>query len=68
MSPEHPLEFRLNPNSNSNNSEHIPYIMIRNNLWAKLNQSVYYQLVDLAKEVAGDFFITSGDYQVEIPQ
>lgn len=68
MGPEHPLDFRLNPSSIANNAEHIPYIMIRNNLWAKLNQSVYYQLVDLAKEVAGNFFIASGDYQVEIPQ
>lgn len=68
MSAEHPLEFRETPNSTDNNPEHIPYIMIRNNLWAKLNQNVYYQLVDLAKEETGNFFISSGDYQVEIPQ
>ena len=65
MSPEHPLEFRQNQNL-----EHIPYVMIRNNLWAKLNQNVYYELMNLAEEskTEGGFFIRSGDYQVKIPE
>ena len=62
MSPEHPLEFRQNKNL-----EYIPYIMIRNNLWAKLNQSVYYELMNLVEEAEGGFFIRGGDYQVKIP-
>lgn len=57
MSTEHPMEFR----------EQIPYVMIRNNLWAKLNQSTYYELINLAQETAEGFIIRSGDFEVKIP-
>lgn len=57
MNTEHPMEFR----------ELIPYVMIRNNLWAKLNQSTYYELVNLAQETAEGYIVCSGDYKVNIP-
>lgn len=58
---EHPIEFRKT-------TDLIPYVMIRNNLWAKLNQSTYYQLMDLAEETADGYVIRSGDYEVKIPE
>lgn len=60
VSSEHPLEFRQS-------ADLIPYVMIRNNLWAKFNQSSYYQLMDLAEETAAGYVIRSGDYEITIP-
>lgn len=57
---EHPLEFR-------HSTDLIPYVMIRNNLWAKINQNTYYELMNLAQETAEGFEIVSGDYRVKIP-
>ncbi len=42
ISADHPLEFR------GKGDERIPYVLVRNNLDARLSRSVYYQLVDLA--------------------
>lgn len=58
---EHPLEFRQS-------TDLIPYVMIRNNLWAKLNQSTYYELMDLVEETADGYVIRSGAYEVKIPE
>lgn len=60
VSAEHPLEFRQS-------TDLIPYVMIRNNLWAKFNQSSYYQLMDLVEETAEGYVIRSGGYEVTIP-
>lgn len=57
LSAEHPLEFRKT----------IPYVMIRNNLWAKLNQSTYYELINLAQETEAGYIIRSKDYEIKIP-
>jgi hypothetical protein len=65
VSSEHPLEFRQSTDENSTSV--IPYVMIRNNLWAKLNQSTYYELMDLVEESAGGYVIRSGQYEVKIP-
>ena len=65
MSADHPLEFRESPSDGG--AEFIPYVMIRNNLWAKLNQSTYYELINLAQETAKGFVIFSGDFEVKIP-
>jgi len=59
VSSEHPLEFRQS-------TDLVPYVMIRNNLWAKLNQSTYYQLMDLVEETADGYVIRSGGYEVTI--
>lgn len=60
VSAEHPIEFRQS-------TDLIPYVMIRNNLWAKFNQSSYYQLMDLVEETAEGYVIRSGGYEVTIP-
>lgn len=57
---EHPLEFRQS-------TDLIPYVMIRNNLWAKLNQNTYYELMDLVEDTAEGYVIRSGSYEVKIP-
>jgi hypothetical protein len=59
---DHKLEFRRN-----HNGDQVPYIEIRNNLWGKLNQSTYYELISLAKEGAEGFYVTSQGYQFNIP-
>jgi hypothetical protein len=64
---EHPLEFRKTELSPEGSAEFIPYVMIRNNLWAKLNQSTYYELINLAQETAEGYVIRSKDYEVKIP-
>ncbi len=67
MGTEHPMEFRKAASSPEGAAELIPYIMIRNTLWAKLNQSTYYELINLAEETAEGYVICSGDYSVAIP-
>lgn len=70
MNTEHPMEFRKTTPPKAaieGAAEFIPYIMIRNNLWAKLNQSTYYELINLAIETAEGYVICSGDYSVAIP-
>jgi hypothetical protein len=72
MGGDHPLEFRKNPQSSpqsqKESAEFIPYIMIRNNLWAKLNQSTYYELINLVQETAEGYVLRSKDYEVVIPE
>jgi hypothetical protein len=56
------IEFRVN-----SNGDQIPYIEVRNKLWGKLNQSTYYELIDLADERADGFFLSSAGFDVKIP-
>jgi hypothetical protein len=56
------IEFRANENG-----DQIPYIEIRNNLWGKLNQSTYYELIELAEERLEGFFLSSGGVDFKIP-
>lgn len=56
------IEFRV-----STNGDQIPYIEIRNGLWGKLNQSTYYELINLAEENSEGFFLRSGDLTLKIP-
>ena len=58
ISIEHPLEMRFNAASQCD----IPYIMIRNNLWAKVQQNVYYQLATELDIKADRAWLQSGDY------
>ena len=67
ISIDHPLEFRINPLLQKGSAEFIPYIMIRNGLWAKLNQSTYYELINLAQESAEGYIIQSKGYKVVVP-
>lgn len=57
-----PIEFRKN-----NQGEQVPYLEIRNGLWAKLNQNTYYELINYASERDGDFYITSLGCDFKIP-
>lgn len=61
-STENKIEFRANEAG-----DQIPYIEVRNNLWGKLNQSTYYELMDLVEERPEGFFLTSGGSEVKIP-
>ena len=56
------IEFRA-----SSNGDQVPYIEVRNNLWGKLNQNTYYELVDLAHEKEGGFIIESCGESFEVP-
>lgn len=49
LSSNHPLELRTPPAAlQAPDSTPIPYVCVRTNLWARLHQNVYYQLIDEA--------------------
>ena len=56
------IEFRANQNG-----DQVPYIEVRNNLWGKLNQSTYYELIALAQERSSGFFISSCNCEFKVP-
>jgi hypothetical protein len=56
------IEFRA-----TSNGDQVPYIEIRNGLWGKLNQSTYYELMSLAQESPGGFFVSSCGCNFAIP-
>lgn len=66
VGPDHPIELRANPLS----EDLLPYVKVRRNLWGRLHQNVFYQLVALGAEV--DFegttrlMLSSGDYQFSL--
>ena len=46
------IELRVPPSAlRDDNATAIPYLCVRRNLWARLHQNVYYQLLAQAKEV-----------------
>ncbi|WP_339901509.1 DUF1285 domain-containing protein [Paraglaciecola polaris] len=59
VSASHPVELKDNPQ----NQLALPYINVRRNLWARLHQNVYYQLIEQAEQQGNALYITSGDYQ-----
>jgi len=59
----HEIEFRAN-----SNGDQVPYIEVRDNLWGKLNQSTYYELMNLAQEGEDGFFISSCGCDFRIPE
>ncbi len=56
------IEFRL-----SSSGDQIPYIEVRNGLWGKLNQSTYYELINLVQERKDGFFISSSGFDFKAP-
>jgi hypothetical protein len=56
------IEFRANLNGDL-----VPYIEIRNGLWGKLNQSTYYELMNLVQESPEGFFVSSCGCDFRIP-
>ncbi|GAC31196.1 DUF1285 domain-containing protein [Paraglaciecola polaris] len=59
VSASHPVELKDNPQ----NQLALPYINVRRNLWARLHQNVYYQLIEQAEQQGNALYISSGDYQ-----
>lgn len=53
---QNPIEFREN-----SSGEQVPYLLIRDGLWGRMNQAVYYQLAELMEQTAEGFSIRSGD-------
>ncbi|MCV2885883.1 DUF1285 domain-containing protein [Aestuariibacter sp. AA17] len=46
----------------------LPYVLVRRNLWARLHQNVFYQMVEAADETTFNgkqaVTVSSGDYQI----
>ncbi|GAA0855070.1 DUF1285 domain-containing protein [Aliiglaciecola litoralis] len=59
---EHPVEIHQDAKTQA----WLPYVLVRRNLWARLHQNVYYQLVEIANPThQGDqqqLMLSSGDY------
>lgn len=51
LSSNHPLELRMPPAAiEAPDTTPIPYVCVRTNLWARLHQNVYYQLIEHASK------------------
>jgi hypothetical protein len=49
------MELRVPPQAiQDKEATAIPYVCVRRNLWARLHQNVYYQLLEKSKEITGD--------------
>lgn len=65
---DHPVELRQPPEPlRDEEGSLVPYVNVRRNLWARLHQNVYYQLIEQAEQVtrdSGDLALTlrSGNY------
>ncbi|MGY0583183.1 MAG: DUF1285 family C-terminal domain-containing protein, partial [Paraglaciecola chathamensis] len=59
VSAENPVELK----NDSQNNLALPYINVRRNLWARLHQNVYYQLIEQAEQEGDAVYINSGDYR-----
>jgi len=57
------IEFRAN-----SSGDQVPYVEVRNNLWGKLNQSTYYELMNLVQESPEGFFVSSCGCDFRIPE
>ncbi len=69
VSSDNPVELRFNTHSGSE----IPYVLVRDNLYAKLHQNVFYQLIEMGHEVDSgkgttELVLNSGDYQFSMGQ
>lgn len=64
---EHPIEFRRGVGNGSIEGELIPYVLIRRNLWGRINQSTYYELMNLVKETPKGFSLHSNGVEFPIP-
>ena len=66
IGPEHPLAFRQVILSNQ--VQWLPFVLIRDNLWAHFNRPSYYELMEhVIERDDGSLAITAGDYEVSIP-
>lgn len=70
-SAENPVQLRFNQLQ----GDDLPYVLIRRNLWARLHQNIFYQLVETGREVtvanqrqilqvcSGDYCFSLGDLE-----
>lgn len=63
VSQENPVVLKFN----SQQQDKLPYVLVRRNLWARLHQNVFYQLVDIGTEGTSNdnckvLQLKSGDY------
>lgn len=60
---QHPVELRPDAKTGAT----LPYVNVRRNLWARLHQNVYYQLIEQASEGPTEsgkgLFVSSGEYR-----
>lgn len=63
---EHPIALRQDKVS----GDRLPYVKVRRNLWARLHQNVFYQLVEQAEEIRGEnethLMINSGAHRFSL--
>lgn len=50
VSPDNPVKLRFN----QLHRDHLPYVRVRRNLWARFHQNVFYQLIELGEESVTD--------------
>lgn len=66
VSAKHPVELKQDAKTQA----WLPYVKVRRNLWARLHQNVYYQLIEIATESLEDgkpsLLIKSGDYHFSL--
>lgn len=66
VSQQHPVEIRQDKTTKA----WLPYVNVRRNLWARLHQNVYYQLIEIAQEKTLDnksqVCLCSGNYQFSL--
>ncbi|WP_245921322.1 DUF1285 domain-containing protein [Bowmanella denitrificans] len=62
----HPVELMVDRVS----GERLPYMLVRRNLYARLHQNVFYQLVELGKPIQQEgqnhLIVQSGDYRFSL--
>lgn len=67
VSEDNPVELRQAKNS----SDTVPYVLIRNNLFARIHQNVFYQLVELGSSINSEdgachLVLQSGNYRFSL--
>ena len=67
VSEDNPVELR----QSKNGSDTVPYVLIRNNLFARLHQNVFYQLVEQGNPITSEngtsyLALKSGSYQFSL--
>jgi hypothetical protein len=58
LSEDHPIELRM-CDLGAGESGELPYIKVRDDLWARFNRNVYYQAVELAEKRDNKFYLES---------
>lgn len=66
ISEQHPVKLQADACS----GDILPYVLVRRNLWARLHQNVFYQLVEMGQQTMLDgksqLVLQSGDYSFSL--